>query len=304
MELNSLIFPTCKSSLPTPLLFGKIVYIPRDSSQWTLTAPFVSSQSVPSLYKYLPGQFAKYGSYKGACIPCLYVPCPKPSSKILLYFHGNAEDACAATDWLCCIAKYLSVHVLAMEYRGYGVYPGEPSAQTVLDDAETVYRYVLGALHIQASNVLLFGRSIGSGPACYLASKHRPSLLVLMSAFTSLRAVAKRYVGPLLQYLVAERFNNKKWIGQANCPVFILHGKQDDVVPVEHSVELSKEVKGNCKLRLSESMDHNTMDFCEDFLKPLKNYYQNELKMTTKPADDQSGLLIFPLRAFNRPKFV
>ena len=301
MELNSLIFSPCQSTVPLPKLFGKIVYIPCDSSQWILTAPFVSSQAVSSLYQRPPEKLSKYGCYKGPCIPCLFLPSPRPSSKILIYFHGNAEDMSAAIDWLLCISKFLSIHVLAMEYRGYGVYPGEPSAENVMEDADTVYRYVSSVFNMQSSDILIFGRSIGSGPACYLASKYNPSMLILMSAFTSLRAVAKRYVGPLLQYLVAERFNNKKLITKVKSPIFLLHGRLDDVVPVEQAVELSKEIKGSYKLKLSATMDHNTINFCEDFMKPLKDYYQKELNMSTKPTEGRSGILVFPLRAFNKP---
>lgn len=301
MEFNSLIFPKCKSSCSSPFFFGKVVYIPRDSARWVLTAPFVTSQSVNTLYKHLPGDFAQYGSYKCPCIPCAFYPCWRPSSKVLLYFHGNAEDAFAANDWFFYISKYLSVHVLAMEYRGYGLYEGEPSAKNILEDAEVVYRYTVKALHIDSKNIWVLGRSIGSGPACYLASKYNPSLLILMSPFTSLRAAAKKYVGPLLQYLVAERFNNLVCMETVKSPVFILHGKKDDTVPVEHSVTLSKAVKGSCKLVLAEAMDHNCLDFFEDFLKPLKEYCQAELKISTKPKEGSTGLLVFPLRAFNKP---
>ncbi len=302
MELNSIIFPACESSLPANELFGRVIYIPQDTSQWVLTAPFVSSQSVSALYTSSPARFAKYGSYKGRCIPCLFVPCPRPSNKVVIYFHGNAEDAGAATDWLNCIAKYLNVHVVAVEYQGYGLYnsDGSPSESAVLEDAELVYRYVLSALQVRSSDVVLFGRSIGSGPACYLAAKHHPHSLVLMSAFTSLRAVVKTYVGSLLQYLVAERFNNKKRLQRVKCPVFIVHGRQDDVVPWEQAVELSKAIKGKQKLWIAEGMSHNTMDFCADFLKPLKAFYA-EITLYTKPNSGQSGLLVFPLKAFNPP---
>ena len=184
MEFNSLIFPKCKASCPSKFLFGKVIYIPCDPSKWTLTAPFVSSNSISNLYKYFPGECPQYGCYNCPCIPCLYYPCWRPSNKVLLYFHGNAEDACAACNWLYYISKYLSVHVLAIEYKGYGFYPGEPSADAIIKDAEIVYNYTMKALHVDTNNIWVFGRSIGSGPGCYLARKYNPELLILMSGFT------------------------------------------------------------------------------------------------------------------------
>ena len=301
MQFNSLVFPKCKSSLPLSQLFGKMIFVPRDRSEWGLTAPFVSSSSITMLYKMPPEQFAKYGSYKGSCIPCLYIPCSRPTSKILVYFHGNAEDVCSSVSWLTNLAKYLHIHVLAMEYKGYGLYSGSPSAKAVLEDADTIYKYLNTGLRFSTDDIILFGRSIGSGPACYLASKYNPNSLVLMSAFTSIRAVAKEYVGSLLQYLVADRFNNKECLSKVKCPVLMLHGKSDNIVPCVHSVEMSKLVKGYCKLHISEAMGHNSMDFIEDVLKPLRLFH-TEIKLSTKPAGSQEGLLAFPLKAFNKPK--
>lgn len=61
-------------------------------------------------------------------IPCLYLPYLGGSSKLLIYFHGNAEDVGLAMELLAFIKDMLKVHVLAMEYPGYGVYEGEPDA--------------------------------------------------------------------------------------------------------------------------------------------------------------------------------
>ena len=61
-------------------------------------------------------------------IPCLYLPYLGGSSKILIYFHGNAEDVGLAMELLAFVKDMLKVHVLAMEYPGYGVYEGEPNA--------------------------------------------------------------------------------------------------------------------------------------------------------------------------------
>ena len=61
-------------------------------------------------------------------IPCLYLPYLGGSSKLLIYFHGNAEDVGLAMELLAFVKDMLKVHVLAMEYPGYGVYEGEPDA--------------------------------------------------------------------------------------------------------------------------------------------------------------------------------
>jgi len=124
-------------------------------------------------------------------IPCLYLPFDQGSSKILIYFHGNAEDIGLATELLDYIRTLLRVHVLAMEYPGYGIYNGKPSANKILRDANKVYKYLTKVQKIPESSIILFGRSIGSGPAAYLAAKFNPCALLLMSSFKSIKDIVR-----------------------------------------------------------------------------------------------------------------
>lgn len=125
-----------------------------------------------------------------------------------------------------------------MEYPGYGIYKGSPSERKILLDAETVYNYLTGYLKIDEGDIYIFGRSIGSGPACWLASVKNPGLLILMSAFTSIRGVVKHIGGSFAQFLVKERFKNTKHLANVRCPVFLVHGKKDTLVPSKHATKL------------------------------------------------------------------
>ena len=87
-------------------------------------------------------------------------------------------------------------------------------------------------------DIILFGRSIGTGAACHLASIHNPGCLILVSAFVSIRAVAKKYVGPVGQYLIKERFKNLQLMSQVTCPTIFIHGKKDSLIPTQHSQKL------------------------------------------------------------------
>lgn len=88
------------------------------------------------------------------------------------------------------------------------------------------------------ADILVFGRSIGSGPATYLASKRKVGALVLMSAFTSIRSAVKDIAGPLAQFFIKERFNNVEAITRVYCPTFIVHGQKDALIPFQHSQHL------------------------------------------------------------------
>lgn len=93
--------------------------------------------------------------------------------------------------------------MIAMEYPSYGTYTDrqQPNEEQIEQDAESVYLYITNRLKVPQSQIILFGRSMGGGPACYLASKFQPRCLVLMSVFSSLKNVAIQHAN-VFGYLV------------------------------------------------------------------------------------------------------
>lgn len=125
-----------------------------------------------------------------------------------------------------------------MEYPGYGVYKYFKSenntnmrAQQILEDAECLYRFVRDTLKVEESNILVQGRSIGSGPACHLAKMFKPSCLLLISPIKSVKDVARQKYGKLVDLLIEERFDNYQTIKKVTCPAAIFHGTCDTMVP-------------------------------------------------------------------------
>ena len=302
MDLNYFIFPKPEATYTHEKMFGRLIYIPHDYKQWGLTEPYVSSKLVKEIYSH-EKQLKTHGHYAGKCIPCLYLPYPKPSSKILLYFHGNAEDVSLTQDLVDILQKKLKVHIIVMEYEGYGVYEGKSTAKGIIRDCQLLFYYVTSVMKYPSDDIIVFGRSIGSGPASYLASKHRVHSLILMSAFTSIRAVVKGFVGPLLQYAVADRFPNKTLMKNVRCPVFLMHGMKDDIVSCNQAKELYtvlEENKIDTTLHIPKDMDHNSFNFEDDFISPLLDFY-NGRAFTTEPEDNCKGLIVLPIKAFNKP---
>ena len=172
-----------------------------------------------------------------------------------------------------------------MEFPGYGLYKGTATEEQILEDAEFIYDFLVTVLRIDPNDILLCGRSIGSGPATYLASKKKVGALVLMAAFTSIRSVVKDLAGPLARFLIKERFNNIEAISKVYCPTFIVHGQRDKLIPYQHSQYLHSKLyssftptdpfncldacKGPSELLLPKTMDHSEFNFYDDFSTPL-----------------------------------
>jgi len=121
---------------------------------------------------------------------------------------------------------------------------------------------------------VVFGRSIGSSPACYIANHREPAAVILMSPFKSIREVAKDLVGWVISKALAERFRNIDLIRETKAPVFIVHGQKDRLIPYSHAQELHDNCVNSsyCKLVLPPKIEHNDFDFDEDFIMPLYEF--------------------------------
>lgn len=122
-----------------------------------------------------------------------------------------------------------------LEYTGFGESNGRiPGEEVLYLDIETVYEYLVDNLGIPSENILLYGRSIGSGPSCFLAEKYKLGGLVLHSGLMS----ALRVILDLRFTLPFDKFANIDRMKNIDCPVYVIHGKRDEVVPFYHAIEM------------------------------------------------------------------
>lgn len=208
-------------------------------------------------------------------IPCFFLPCKDPTDKVMLYFHGNAEDIGYSEYFFAPLTQIWNCHVLVIEYPSYGVYKyRELSEKNILKDAGLVYDFLTVSLGLKPQQILIFGRSMGSGPATYLASSKNVSGLVLFSAYKSVKEAAKSLVGGFLGSFVKERFRNIDAIEHVTCPVLMIHGEKDQTIPHSHSIDLFK----NCKkatwkhLITPSKMTHNEFRLDEDLIEPVLSF--------------------------------
>lgn len=214
------------------------------------------------------------------------MPYHNGSTKLMLYFHGNAEDLGLAWELLDHLRSSLKIHVLAMEYPGYGIYPGPTTAEQIVEDALSVWEYLTEGIGIRPADIMLFGRSLGSGPAIELAAQVNPCALLLMTAYVSIREVVASLAGRMASWLVHERFRNIENIRDVKCPTFLIHGLRDTLIPPTHSQELHQACGGPASLLLSNDMDHNEFDFYEDLSHPF-NFFLSQCGVQISPTQEQ-----------------
>jgi pimeloyl-ACP methyl ester carboxylesterase len=110
-------------------------------------------------------------------------------------------------------------NVLVMEYPGYGLYTQESaSAELISENSKLVIEFLINTLGYEERDIILIGRSMGSGPACEMASLFtNVAALVLISPYTSLKAATRTFLGSIASMLVRERFDNLAAIQKVKC---------------------------------------------------------------------------------------
>lgn len=120
-------------------------------------------------------------------------------------------------------------------------------------------------------NIVCCGRSIGTGAATYLSSERKTGALILISPIKSIQTAASSIL-KFMTFLIKERFNNYERIKSVTCPLLLIHGQKDTLIPFQHSIELSERTSGPYELILPEKMNHNDVHIYDDFLEPISNF--------------------------------
>jgi alpha-beta hydrolase superfamily lysophospholipase len=163
-----------------------------------------------------------------AIINALHFKAENPKG-VILYFHGNAGDL---SRWGIITEYFVGMNydVLVMDYRTYGKSTGPLNEAALYQDAQFCYDYLKD--QYRESQITVYGRSLGTGIASYITSKNNPKQLILETPFYNLEDVAKhRFPIFPMKYAMRYQFASHEYIAQTRCPIAIVHGTEDRVVP-------------------------------------------------------------------------
>lgn len=155
----------------------------------------------------------------------------KPGQPTLLYFHGNGGSLETRSER---IRKYVAkgYGMFMMTYRGFGGSSGSPSEAANVGDAKMAYD-ALVANGVDADDVIVYGESLGSSVATQVAAEKRVGGLILDAPYTSTVDLAALHYPQLpFRWLMRDRYETLRYIGKVTAPLLIVHGEEDDVVPV------------------------------------------------------------------------
>ncbi len=209
---------------------------------------------------------------KGVRINGLHFYREKPDG-LILYFHGNTRSIKGWAKYAADFYRY-NYDVILVDYRGFGKSTGRRSERGMLNDMQFVYETLLA--QYPEDHLILYGRSMGSGFATKLASDNHPRYLILDAPYYSFSKVVERYL-PFLPLRLVLRFKlrSDKWIQRVTCPIYILHGTRDWLIPIRHSIRLQELNPERTTLIRIEGGGHNNLpDFPEyhNFIRDILKY--------------------------------
>ena len=164
---------------------------------------------------------------------------PKVESRgIVLYLKGNSKSIKGWGKFAVDFTRH-GFNVLMVDYRGFGKSTGRRSQKAIKRDLQEVYNEIKERTN--ENRIILYGRSLGSGFAAKLASMNHPRMLILDAPYYSLTKVTKRYMPFMpLSILIKYPLPTYKWLKYVQCPIHIIHGTNDKLIPFKSSLKLSK----------------------------------------------------------------
>lgn len=157
---------------------------------------------------------------------------------LILYFHGNTRSIKGWARYAKDFYRY-DYDVVLVDYRGFGKSTGKRSEKEMLSDMQFVYDRLLETYPEQ--DLIIYGRSLGSGFATKLASDNHPRYLILDAPYFSFKKVIQRFL-PMLPVRWVLRFHlrSDQWLPMVPCHTYIIHGTRDRLIPIRHSEALQR----------------------------------------------------------------
>ena len=185
------------------------------------------------------------------------------SKGIVIYFHGNTRSI---KGW----SKYAKdftrndYDVLIIDYRGFGKSTGKRKEKAMYTDSQYIYNHVRG--WYPEDQIIIYGRSMGSGFAAKLASKNKPKMLILDAPYYSFSQLTSRFLFFLpLAMILKFHIRTDIWIKYVRCPIYIIHGTKDRLIPYRSSVRLRKEAPLTTRLIPIHGGRHNDLPSFKEY---------------------------------------
>ncbi len=170
----------------------------------------------------------------GVSLRAWWIPGPSPEAPVMLCLHGNGGNLSNRTDKMR-LFHDAGASQLWLEWRGYGESGGSADEPGLYRDAHAAWAWLnaVDGMAVPASRLVLYGESLGNGPAILLATRVPAAGLVVDSGFTSIADMGRVILPWFPMRLATIRFDNLSRLPRVTIPTLFLHSPEDDIVPYE-----------------------------------------------------------------------
>lgn len=208
---------------------------------------------------------------EGVLLAGYIINAERASNGIVFYFGGNAEDVSGV------ISDYYFVEdkmMVAFNYRGYGDSTGNPNQENLLSDAHFIYKSILTKYSVE--KVYIVGRSLGSGVACYVASKEKGVKLCLVTPYDSILSLAKRnYPFLWVDLLLKHSFRSDLWVNEIEKQITVIAALNDRIIPMEHTEKLIENMNKKPISHKIKDADHNNLIYLKDYKNAIRYFLRD-----------------------------
>lgn len=214
----------------------------------------------------------------GICISGWWVPTVRPRGTVL-FCHGNGGNIASYLDSIL-LGNRLGLNVFIFDYRGYGYSDGTPTENGTYLDADAAWSYLVTERGIAPEQIIVWGRSLGGAIAARTAARHRSGLVIVESAFTSLKdLVNDRFRWVPAWVLKDHAYDTMHHLEQVDVPVLVIHSPDDEMIPFRHGKMLYDAIKGpKAFLQIKGSHNRGYLDSMDVYESGINDFIDRYLK--------------------------
>jgi pimeloyl-ACP methyl ester carboxylesterase len=205
----------------------------------------------------------------------------------LIYYHGSARSACTNVVEILPNLKDLPLNVAIIEYPGYGgdTVKGHPSEARILVNALDMYDEIK-KINSKKLPIIIYGGSMGTTIATYVASKRDASGLILRNPMTSMEDAAHQIFKKMgkkgkkfISKFMKSKFKSVDWAPNVKAPTLILHAQDDEWVPLAMARRLAGRFKTDLKFVEIVGGKHMTNHTFPQYRKEIQSFIKRIMKV-------------------------
>ncbi|TYH83977.1 hypothetical protein ES332_D02G167500v1 [Gossypium tomentosum] len=266
----------------TSSMAAKFAFFPPNPPSYNITVDEASGKMRFSDVNYQRDNVdvLKLSTKRGNEIVAMYVKNPSASLTVL-YSHGNAADIGQMYQIFTELSVHLNVNLMGYDYSGYGQSSGKPSEQDTYADIEAANKCLEEMYGIKQEDTILYGQSVGSGPALELAIRlpHLRAVILHSPILSGLRVMY-----PVKRTLWFDIYKNIDKIPLVDCPVLVIHGTEDEVVNFSHGKQLWELCKEKYEPLWLKGGNHCDLELYPEYLRHLRKFI-SAIEKLQRPRD-------------------